>query len=99
MNQELEVATVIQRMGNSAVVQLEGRKFPALAMQGDSFHSMTQSVKYCLKQMREATPSSQLNEAIDELEQLHGVLEHALEFYKEACLKHKGTLPFTDERS
>ncbi|WP_146651790.1 DUF6959 family protein [Labilithrix luteola] len=85
-----ETADVLARHGNVAVVQLSGRKFPGITIQGDSFSylaGLAKSVAARAAQMGDAD----LDDAASELrERLEGILQ----VYETPLSEHGIPLPY-----
>ncbi|MFN0131454.1 MAG: DUF6959 family protein [Phycisphaerales bacterium] len=80
-------AAIIHQEGSVAVVQLPGRHFPAMALQGDAFHSMADG-------LRHAIAAENPQECRAELLRLLGELDSVLRVYSETLGAHGMTLPW-----
>ena len=81
-------APVLARDGNTAVVQLSGRAFPAIAMQGDTFCNVIQRI-------RAARTAATRDDCNEELQYLLADLEEQLAFYERTLAANGCTLPYT----
>ncbi|QYK49780.1 MAG: hypothetical protein KF838_07980 [Phycisphaeraceae bacterium] len=80
-------ANVLARDGNTAVVHLSGRAFPAIAMQGDTFFHMIQRI-------RAAHTAATRDECNEELQYLLADLEEQLAFYERTLKANSVSLPY-----
>lgn len=80
-------APVLARDGNTAVVQLSGRAFPAIAVQGFAFFGIIQRI-------RAAHTAATRDECNEELQYLLADLEEQLAFYERTLLDNKSSLPY-----
>lgn len=79
--------------GNAAIVQLPGRRFPAIAVQGDSFSTLA-SLARAVATRAERTTDAELQEDAKELsDRLHDLLEK----YEAVLGKHGIPLPYERE--
>ncbi|MET8462310.1 DUF6959 family protein [Micromonospora zamorensis] len=79
-------AQVLSRGTNCAVVQLSGRAFPGIHLQGDTFAALLVQLADAARLLRH-DPGDRA--ALDELDDAVGELEHFLGFY-EATLSERG---------
>jgi hypothetical protein len=79
---ELESAVVLSRAGNCAVVQLPGRAFPGVHVQGDTFAALRTQLAAGARALRvdpgDHGALDELDHAIQEIEAIVAVYEHAL---------------------
>lgn len=83
-------AEVLKTNGNYAVVQLPGRAFPAIAIQGDTFHALVHDLRKSLD------PGNS-----DRRPMTEGVLarlELAIKLYKDAQQERGGGLPWVEHQ-
>ncbi|MEU4792103.1 hypothetical protein AB0F95_20590 [Micromonospora tulbaghiae] len=81
-----EQAQVLSRGGNWAVVQLAGRAFPGLHVQGDTFAALWTQLAAAARMLREVPGDG---EALDDLDDAVREAEEFLRFY-EAALAERG---------
>lgn len=82
---------IYARDGNLAVVHLPGRRFPGLAIQGDTLHTLVREAEEVAVALQTCTASPDL---IEEMDDLVGRLRAMQAFY-EAALGDRGIeLPY-----
>ncbi|MFE9690341.1 DUF6959 family protein [Micromonospora sp. NPDC005806] len=81
-----EQAQVLSRGGNCAVVQLAGRAFPGIHLQGDTFAALWMQLADAARSLREDPGNG---EALDDLDYAIGEAGGFLGFY-EATLSERG---------
>ncbi|SCF04171.1 hypothetical protein GA0070562_5477 [Micromonospora tulbaghiae] len=81
-----EQAQVLSRGGNWAVVQLAGRAFPGLHVQGDTFAALWTQLAEAARMLREDPGDGK---ALDDLDDAVREAEEFLRFY-EAALAERG---------
>jgi len=80
-----EAAELIARSGNVAVVQLAGRRFPGLLIQGDTFSTLLASV-------REArVPGADVDAELSDLDER---MTELIEFYENTLAQHGIERPY-----
>jgi hypothetical protein len=50
---EQQTAKILSQTSNSGVIQMPGRKFPGIVIQGDSLFNLLEQVRYCLHQAKQ----------------------------------------------
>jgi hypothetical protein len=50
---EQQTAKILSQTSNSGIVQMPGRKFPAIVIQGDSLFNLLEQVRCCLQQAKQ----------------------------------------------
>lgn len=70
-------------VSNSGIVHLPGRRFPAVAIQGDSLSNMFSAAKYFLEKAKEHNDEDMYYEALMLAEQLQGHLVQYQEVLKD----------------
>lgn len=90
MNEQFESARVVARDGNLAVVQMPGRRFPALAIQGDTAYRILRDL-----QIAAATPD--LATQREQLRILIGDVQAGVDFYAQVQSDRSDELPWTSE--
>jgi hypothetical protein len=69
---------------NFAVVQLPGRQYPGVVVQGDTLAGLVGQ----LARMKALLDAGDVNELADEIEEMEEQMSGALSFYKSVCEKH-----------
>lgn len=67
----METAKVYARDGNISIVQIEGRRYPAVALQGDTFHA----IAVFLRPLVNHPDSDVRDAALDALDRLEPALD------------------------
>ncbi|NJL41974.1 MAG: hypothetical protein HC879_22805 [Leptolyngbyaceae cyanobacterium SL_5_9] len=80
---EQQTAKILLHSSNSGVVQMPGRKFPEIAIQGDSLSNLFDQVRYCLQQAKQ----HQDEEAYYEILMLAEMLQGQLLNYESALIE------------
>jgi hypothetical protein len=89
----IEQAQVLARDGNAAVVQLSGRAFPGLLIQGDTFAELRRQLAAAASRLRRNGGDA---DALDDLDHAVDDLTGLLRFY-EAALAERGIRhPYAD---
>jgi hypothetical protein len=88
---ELESAVVWSRAGNCAVVQLPGRTFPGVHVQGDTFAALRTELSAAARILR-LDPGN--DEALDELDHAVQEMEAIVVRYEEALSERGIRLPY-----
>jgi hypothetical protein len=84
-------AEILSHVPNSGIVQLPGRRFSGIVMQGDTLSSVFDSAKYLLGEFKRLRDEERYYEIFMFAEQLQGQLVHY-----EGTLERQGTqLPYT----
>ena len=83
-------AVVLSHVPNSAIVHLPGRKFPAVAIQGDSLSIMLGQAKFCVRAFLTARNEELYFEALDLAEKLQSHLMH----YEDVLEKEGMSIPY-----
>lgn len=90
-----EVAEILSKPTNYAVVQLPGRAFPGVVFQGDSLNSLTTRVAE-LRSLSEMAHEEEITAGLTEMfEQLSEVVAH----YESVCRARGISLPYSRSRS
>ena len=90
MNESQSVATVLGLSGNYAIVQIEGRHYPALAMQGDSLKILQGAVE----ELAGYIQSRDLAEAAFSVDQIQSTVASMLSLYEETLRRAGLGLPY-----
>lgn len=83
----MELAEVSHRDGNISIVQLPGRKLPAIAVQGDTFHGFFTNIKLAL-----TVPDPE--ERAEELAWALRQMQEALDVYAGVLKANNQTVPW-----
>jgi len=83
-------APILSHVANSAIVHLPGRKFPAVAIQGDSLSIMLGQAKFFAKFFLNQKNEELYFEALDLAVKLQAHLTH----YEDALEKRGMTIPY-----
>lgn len=75
---EQQTAKILSQASNSGVIQMPGRKYPGIVIQGDSLFNLLEQVRYCLQQAKQ----HQDEEAYYEILMLAEVLQGQLVNYE-----------------
>ncbi|MPY62784.1 DUF6959 family protein [Streptomyces spongiae] len=92
MSESSNSAAVLAASGNYAVIQLEGRQYPAAALQGDSLKSLHEVVEELSENLR----SGDLDDAKFALEEIQTVVASLKSFYEETLTGAGIDLPYVD---
>ncbi|MPY53085.1 DUF6959 family protein [Streptomyces acidicola] len=92
MSESRSSAAVLAVSGNYSVIQLEGRRYPAAALQGDSLKSLHEVVEELSENLR----SGDLDDAKFALEEIQTVVSSLKGVYEEALAGAGITLPYVD---
>jgi len=87
-----DTAQVLSHIPNSAVVQLPGRRFPGIVMQGDTLSNIFESARYLLGEFKRLRDEERYFEVLMLAERLQGQLLH----YEETLERLGMQLPYTD---
>jgi hypothetical protein len=86
-----ETANILSQVSNSGVVQMPGRRFPGIVMQGDTLSNVFDSVRFLLAEFKARRDEERFFETLMFAEQLQGQL---LQY--EQTLSDRGMgLPYT----
>ena len=85
-----ENVELLSKATNHAVVQLPGRKFPGVVVQGDSLHGIVQRLAE-LQTLAQAHDDEELTAGLAEL---HDLLQEASKRYEAVCKERGITLPY-----
>ena len=85
-----ESAELLSRGINYAVVQLPGRRFPGVVVQGDSLNNLVVQ----LQKLRSLAESHADEELTGGLTELHDILREASLHYERVCLERGIELPY-----
>jgi hypothetical protein len=86
-----ETAKLLSHIPNSGIIQLPGRRFPGIVMQGDSLFGLLKSLHYLLGKFKELKDEENYYETLMVAESLYGQLVH----YEDTLIKQGMTLPYT----
>lgn len=86
-----ERARVLARDGNLAVTQLDGRTFPGIHIQGDTFAELQRRVAEATGRLRDAAADA---DALDDLEEAVEEMTGALRFYESALERYGIRRPY-----
>ncbi|MFD9306822.1 DUF6959 family protein [Streptomyces sp. NPDC060048] len=90
MNHQEGTAAVLKIAGNYAVVQVEGRRFPAAAIQGDSLKIL----QGLLQELSENLDAGDAEEARFPLAEIESVISGMLSVYEDASRSYGFKLPY-----
>lgn len=85
-----QMVTMIKNATNCPVVQVSGRQFPGMVLQGDTLFSFLQRVEEAKLMLK----SNNTEEALDVVEELGESLEGFLSFYEAVLQSRKIRLPY-----
>jgi predicted RNase H-like HicB family nuclease len=88
---EISQADVLARAGNYAVVQLRGRRFPGVHVQGDTLDVLRQQLKEASAGLHECSESP---DAVDALNAAIEEIDGALRFYEEVLVERGIRRPY-----
>jgi len=83
-------ASILEAGANGAVVQLPGRAFPGLVVQGDSLSILVSTIE----DLREAIAKNEPTEIDASIAMLERSLKERLEFYERVLVNHQIELPY-----
>ena len=86
-----DVPQLLSHIPNSGVVQLPGRRFPGIVMQGDTLSNVFEGAKFLLSEFKRLRDEERYFETLSFVEQLQGQLLH----YEETLAKHDMPLPYS----
>src|SRR5687767_2010778 len=85
-----EQAQILSHVLNSGIVQLPGRRFPGIVMQGDTVFNLFQDARDLLTQARQRRDEDGFYAALSIAEQLQAQLRH----YEETLAAQGSELPY-----
>jgi hypothetical protein len=71
-----ERAEILSHIPNSGIVQMPGRKFPGIVMQGDTLSNLFDGVRFLLREFKARRDEERYFETLIIAEQLQGQLIH-----------------------
>lgn len=86
-----DTAQILSHIPNSGIVQLPGRRFPGIVMQGDTLSNLFDSTRFLLGEFKRLGDEERYYETLSFAEELQGQLLHY-----ERTLERQGIqLPYT----
>ena len=86
-----EVARILSHVSNSGIVQMPGRRFPGIVMQGDTLSNVFDSVAFALRDAKARRDEESYYEFLMFAETLQGQLEH----YESVLVRLGMPLPYS----
>ena|ERR1700722_15824183 len=86
-----ETAEILSHISNSGIVQLPGRRFPGIVIQGDTLSGMFDGARYLLNEFKRSHDEERFYETLMFAQQLQGQLLH----YETTLEKHGISLPYS----
>jgi hypothetical protein len=86
-----DTAQILSHVPNSGIVQLPGRRFPGIVMQGDTLSNVFESSRFLLGEFKRLRDEERYYETLMFAEQLQAQLLH----YEETLQRHAMELPYT----
>lgn len=86
-----EIPDILSHIPNSGIVQMPGRKFPGIVMQGDTLSNVFDSVRFILAEFKARRDEERYFETLLFAEQLQGQLLH----YEQTLTERGIGLPYT----
>jgi hypothetical protein len=86
-----DTAQILSHIPNSGIVQLPGRRFPGIVMQGDTLSNVFESAKFLLGEFKRLRDEERYYETFMFAEQLQEQLLH----YEETLMRHGFGWPYT----
>ena len=86
-----DTAQILSHVPNSGIVQLPGRRFPGIALQGDSLSIMFDHAAICVREFKRLRQEEAYFEAL----QLAETLQEHLIHYEETLRQRGAQLPYT----
>jgi signal transduction histidine kinase len=83
--------TLLSPPANFAVVQLPGRNYPGVVVQGDTLHSLVEE----LREMQHSLQAREYEDLKVALDSLRDRLEGALQGYEAVCEERRIDLPYS----
>lgn len=90
LNSSSQTVRLLSRPINFAVVQIPGRVFPGVVVQGDTLHGLVSR----LDEMLQLLDARQLDDLSVELEDMKDQLAEALAHYEQVCADQGIELPY-----
>ncbi|WP_432837868.1 DUF6959 family protein [Dactylosporangium sp. CA-092794] len=91
-----EQARVLARGGNVAVTWLDGRAFPGIHVQGDTFAEVHRQIADAASRLRRTVGD---NDALDDLDYAVGELANMLRFYESALAERDVRRPYLQDEA
>jgi hypothetical protein len=85
-----EIPEILSHIPNSGIVQMPGRKFPGIVMQGDTLSKLFDGVRFLLHEFKIRRDEERYFETLIIAKQLQGQLVH----YEETLIKRGIGLPY-----
>jgi len=86
-----ETAQILSHIPNSGIVQLPGRRFPGIVIQGDTVDNLFRGARFLLEEFKRARDEERYFETLMLAENLQAQLLH----YEETLSRHGMSLPYT----
>ncbi|MCC6486581.1 MAG: hypothetical protein IT364_03710 [Candidatus Hydrogenedentes bacterium] len=86
-----DMAQILSHIPNSGIVQLPGRRFPGVTLQGDSLSILFDYAAFCVREFKRLRQEDAYFEAL----QLAETLQEHLIHYEETLRQRGGELPYT----
>ncbi|MFA6561808.1 MAG: hypothetical protein WCV00_07845 [Verrucomicrobiia bacterium] len=86
-----DTAQILSHIPNSGIVQLPGRRFPGIVMQGDTLSNLFDSARFLLGEFKRLRDEERYYETLTFTEQLQAQLVH----YEETLQAQGMQLPYT----
>jgi len=93
----MDTAELLSAPENYAVVQLPGRNFPGVVMQGDSLHSLTRRLEKMLAGSRVGNFAH--DDLVAELDDLVSLFSEVLSHYERVCVERGVELPYPKQQA
>jgi hypothetical protein len=86
-----DIPEILSHIPNSGIVQMPGRKFPGIVVQGDTLSNLFDGVRFLLREFKLRRDEERYFDTLIIAEQLQGQLVH----YEETLAKRGIALPYT----
>jgi hypothetical protein len=86
-----DIAQVLSHIPNSGIVQLPGRRFPGIVMQGDTLSNVFENARFLLSEFKRLRDQERYYETLMFAEELQAQLLH----YEETLERQGIELPYT----
>lgn len=87
---------LISNSGNLAIVQIDGRKFPSVTLQGDTLNLLFEDIQEIRDSLRAGHQNAALDAALDAADDLYAKIFECISYYEKA-LKDEGIgLPYPE---
>jgi hypothetical protein len=86
-----ETAQILSHLSNSGIVQLPGRRYPGIVMQGDTLSNLFDTARFLLGEFKRIRDEERYYETLMFIEQLQVQLVH----YEETLQAQGVQLPYT----